>query len=85
MAEYVVALPWPSAHLSPNMRVHWAARAKAVKKLRALAHQEALAAGLRPRGYPYAVLRVTWHPPTRLRRDLDNLIARFKAALDRVG
>lgn len=84
--ELCVALPWPDRRLSPNARVHWSRRAKAVK----LARQEALAlafeAGarrLRITGQPR--IAMTFCPPDRRRRDMDNLIASMKAANDGIA
>lgn len=80
-----LTLPWPDRRLSPNARVHWSRRAKAVK----LARQEALAlafeAGarrLRITGQPR--IAMTFCPPDR-RRDMDNLIASMKAANDGIA
>lgn len=38
-------LPWPSKDLSPNARVHWARKARAVKSSREQAYYLAKAAG----------------------------------------
>ena len=77
-----VTLPWPPKDLSPNARAHWRKHARFVKAYRntcwALSYQ--------------SMVKVTWegdihvwldyYPPNRARRDLDNLIAASKAALD---
>lgn len=76
-----VVLPWMTHGLSPNDRVHWAKRAKAVKAYRFSAAMRAREAGWL--GLGAVDLRVTFCPPSGWRTgDLDNLIARFKAGQD---
>jgi crossover junction endodeoxyribonuclease RusA len=85
-----IELPWPNAALSPNARGHWAKMARFKKGARELAHWTALEAGAR-----YAVLcpfapeaptiTVTFCPPDKRRRDLDNAIASFKSAQDGIA
>lgn len=79
-----VKLPWPGPDLSPNARAHWRKAAAAKKRYRAIcaliARQQGAVVGcmLAER------LRVcmTFVPPDRRRRDLDNLIAAMKSGLD---
>jgi crossover junction endodeoxyribonuclease RusA len=76
-----ITLPWPDRALSPNARVHWAAKARAVKDAR-------LEASLSlPRLYTVfgdgpVPMRWTFHPPSRRRYDRDNIIASCKAYQD---
>ena len=77
-----VSLPWPSPALSPNARTHWATKAKAVAKYRAACGWAAKAAGLRPIEADALAVAVTFHAPDRRPRDLDNMLASFKAGAD---
>ena len=77
-------LPWPPKVLSPNARVHWAAKSKAAKAYRTacflLCRQAALTV---PAGR--ALLSLEFIPPDRRRRDDDNCIAAFKSGRDGVA
>ena len=87
-----ITLRYPPAKLSPNKRLHWAARAQIVAKYRrecwaltrvVLAqHFENLSRTLNPRPLP---VKITFHPPDKRRRDRDNMIAAFKAGADGVA
>lgn len=78
-----MTLPWPPRELSPNARVHWT-RLSAVKARYRLAcglvakSQGATAIGHRG-SLPVAL---TFCPPDRRRRDLDNMLASVKSGLD---
>lgn len=77
-----VILPWPTSDLSPNARGHWAIKARAKKAYRTLCAWEAQSQGL---GRIYAErlhLKITFVPPNRRARDLDNLLASIKSGLD---
>lgn len=85
-----IELPWPSADLSPNGRVHWATIARAKKKARTHAWGFTKAA-MGPLGIaagsfvgPVSV-RIVFHPEIDRARDLDNMQARMKAALDGIA
>lgn len=83
-----VVLPWPSPKLSPNARIHRMQRAKLV----AAARDDALIAtcGQIPvhvrrafaQGEGFIHLTLTFRPPDKRRRDLDNMLASAKALLD---
>lgn len=80
-----VTLAWPGRELSPNSRVHWATKAKAVRAARSDTFwtvKEQLPA---PQRWAGAVLAFTFLPPDRQRRDLDNLIASVKHAQDGIA
>ena len=73
-----VTLRWPDAALSPNGRVHYMTRHRAVSKYRELARY--LGDGQKRLKKPVcAVLPLV---ATRRRRDLDNVLASLKSALD---
>lgn len=80
----IVTLPWPNRILSPNARAHWAVLSKAKRKARVDAYW--LAKAERP-GVPSAapLVSLDFLPPDNRRRDLDNLIASMKAALDGIA
>lgn len=82
-----VTLPWPPTALSPNTRhAHWSQLAKAKKRYRAACHLEALAGHCRRMAPDTRLhLHLTFVPPDKRRRDLDNLIASMKAGLDGVA
>lgn len=77
----IVLLGWPPKELSPNGRVHWAKKAKAAKAYRAAAYF------LSQPGWnnPGANVAITFRPPDRRKRDLDNMLASIKAGLDGIA
>jgi crossover junction endodeoxyribonuclease RusA len=77
-----ITLPWPPKQLSPNARLHWATKAKAVASYRSDCGWRARAQGVHPVDVKYLPMRVTFHPPDARRRDRDNLIASCKALMD---
>lgn len=80
-------LPWPDRVLHPNVRVHWAKRAKAVKIARADAYVLAVQNGWRGLTLPEGPLHV-WidgYPPDRRRRDADGLLSSLKSAIDGIA
>ena len=90
-----IALPWPPKELSPNSRGHWAKKAKEAKKYREVARIavleirevaliDVLENWIRANGAGIT-LEITFYPPDRRRRDLDNLIASMKPALDGIA
>ena len=84
-----VRLPWPSARLSPNARLHWGEKAQAVKSARreaglSVLHQTYATDRERLSG-KRLVVRLEFVPKVAARRDLDNCIARMKGALDGIA
>ena len=85
-----INLPWPSADLSPNGRVHYMALARAKKAAKNYAWGMTKAA-MGPLGIIYRSwvgpvhVSLTFHPAINRARDLDNLIASHKAALDGIA
>lgn len=82
---YHVDLAWPSSDLSPNSRLHWAERSKAVKAARAGAHKAAWAAGIRKMDVEAVRVSTTFFPPGNYHYDDDNLQARCKALFDGIA
>lgn len=75
-------LPWPAKELSPNARLHWSKKSKAVKAARSTAWATALASGAAKLRADRLDVALTFLPPDARRRDTDNLIASSKALLD---
>lgn len=76
----MVELPWPPASLSPNARKHWRALASAKSAYLTDCYYATKAAKLDVGDKRH--LRITFHPPDKRRRDLDNMLASLKAGLD---
>ena len=77
-----VTLPWPGRLLSPNNRAHWSARAAAKKAIRQACAWQCVIQGLKAAPPGRYMVHMQFVPPDKRRRDLDNLIASMKAALD---
>lgn len=89
--KFEVQLPWPDKILNPNSRAHWAAKSKAVKKYRDNVAKCCLAAQLHIHkhslikgGFPLPI-EITFFPPDKRKRDLDNMIASFKSGQDGIA
>ena len=85
-----LTLPWPSADLSPNARVHFMphARAKKAAKNYAWGMTKAAMGPLRIAAGSWTGpidVYLTFHPAMNRARDVDNLIASHKAALDGIA
>jgi len=80
-----VELPWPDRRLHPNARVHWAAKAKAVKQARTDAAWWAKAAGVRPSKAQALNVSVVFFPPDKRRRDTDGMLSACKAYIDGIA
>ena len=82
----VVVLPWPDNRLSPNAREDRRAIAGIRKAQKETAYWLAIKAGL---SFPHLRenlhVRVTFNPPDKRRRDLDNMLASIKSALDGIA
>jgi crossover junction endodeoxyribonuclease RusA len=77
-----IVFPWFPKELSPNARIFWAQKAAIAKVYRKAWY--VLALRVRERVDPAApiALTVTFHPPDRRPRDLDNCIASIKSGMD---
>jgi len=80
----MLTLPWPPKELSPNARVHRLVKAKAAKAYRQICWALTKEAKLEIASLP-AHLKITFVPPTRQPRDLDNCLASIKSGLDGVA
>lgn len=85
-----IELPWPSAALSPNARVHHFTLHRAKKAAKNYAWGMTKAA-MGPLGIPYGAwvgpisVQYTFHPEIDRARDDDNFAARMKAARDGIA
>lgn len=83
---WAVDLPWPTKNLSPNARVHWASKAKAVKQYRLDCFWLCRDAGMKKLITAAQMhLYLEFFPPDRRKRDDDNIIASFKAGRDGIA
>jgi len=73
---------WPPKELSPNARVHWSVRSRAVKKYRTDAYNLALSERLHMPDADKVGVHLIFHPPSHRRYDADNLMASMKSCLD---
>jgi crossover junction endodeoxyribonuclease RusA len=86
-------LPFPHADLSPNSRKHWAVKSKRVKAARAYAFMMVRDCSdwastvffVRAEKPAKIGISMTFHPPSKRKRDLDNLISSMKSALDGIA
>lgn len=78
-------LDWMPKALSPNARGHWAKKAKAAKAYRYDCFILATQQKLRVDWDGPITVCLTFHPPDKRKRDLDNLIAACKSLLDGVA
>lgn len=86
MKPFVITLSWPHRDLSPNARVHWAAVAKRKKAQKHEAISLCMAAGPTKAAKDGPVpVSIEFCAPDNRARDLDNLQAAMKAALDGIS
>ncbi len=81
-----IKLPWPPSILSPNSRACWQKKHRARKKYKSACAW--MAVGSKKPVFLSGVkipVHIIFHPPTKARRDEDNMIACLKAALDAVA
>ena len=76
-------LPWPDRALSPNARKGWRGKLSPKSAARGEAFLLAKSAGWRLEHGDYE-LELIFYPPDRRHRDLDNLFASLKPAIDGV-
>lgn len=81
----MIVLPWPPAELSPNARVHWAAKSRAAKAYRSACFWIAKRDGKRIEHDGRLHVTLEFVPPDRRHRDRDNMLASCKAMLDGVA
>lgn len=82
----IVTIPWPDKILSPNARSHFHAKAKATKLYRDAAYwlaKQAQSVVMASDGE--IMLSIVFRPPDKRRRDLDNMLASIKGAIDGIA
>ena len=80
-----ITLPWPPSTLSPNARGHWSIKSRHAKRYRRDSRVLCMAQGLRQMTAETLSLRITFNPPDRRARDLDNMLASTKSGLDGIA
>jgi crossover junction endodeoxyribonuclease RusA len=83
-----VTLPWPPKGLSPNARLHWAAKSKQAKAYRMACFALCIEAKLNRMALPESgavTLDIEFIPPDRRARDLDNMLSSIKNGLDGIA
>lgn len=86
--KLVIDLPWPPRELHPNVRVHWAKKAKVAKRARSDAAWFALSSGVRTHdfaGLDSLNVALVFLPPDNRRRDTDGMISSIKSYLDGIA
>lgn len=79
-------LPWPPRILWPNARVHHMVLYRAKKEYGERCAWYCLACKTKElHGAERVNARITFHPPDRRRRDMDNMLAAIKAGIDAVA
>ena len=83
----IITLDWPPATLSPNNRAHWSAlaRAKSTYRFAAMIFAREAFNAARPTLIAPLAVAVTFCPPDKRGRDMDNMVASIKAGLDGVS
>lgn len=80
---FLVTMPWPADGLHPNDRVHYQAKARAVRQARQQARLLAARAGVRESGCTQ--VHLVFMPPISRKRDEDGMEAACKSMLDGIA
>lgn len=75
-------LPWPDKVLNPNQRRHWAVKKDAKIAARGMAYSIAYNIGIKLDPGKYYQVDLMFCPPNSQIRDMDNMVASMKSALD---
>lgn len=78
----VLTFDWPRPPLNANQRLHWAAKAKLTRQVRATAEVRARRDLIRTMSHQVIVVQLTWVVRDKRRRDSDNIYPTFKAMCD---
>lgn len=82
----MITLSWPSSKLSPNARGHWRNKQAPKEMLKQEGYDQAVASCMEFEDDDSAIhLCITFHPPDKRHRDLDNMFASIKYGLDGVA
>lgn len=88
MTKLTIDLPWPARELWPNTHTHWSKKYPAQKQAKRDGELAARAALAGRKCYPTdgpILVRLTFYPPDKVRRDRDNLQAAMKHYLDGIA
>ena len=77
-------LPFPEGILSPNVKAHWSKKHAAYTAGREAAYILAYNTGVKLNADSHYICTLIFCPPDKRNRDLDNLVAAMKGALDGV-
>ena len=77
-----IDLPFPPKELSPNARLHWAAKARAKKAYREDCFYTAKLQKVGPMRNELLKVHIVFFPPDKRKRDWDNMLAAAKSGLD---
>jgi crossover junction endodeoxyribonuclease RusA len=80
--NFTVKMPWPQKELSPNWRGHWTKLGKTKAAYRQACYVTAKSDGVTKTAAKAAHLTITFYPPDKRGRDLDNMLASIKSGLD---
>lgn len=78
-----IELPYPPPGLNPNARLHWAKKYKIDLQYRSDWWAEFICIGQELAGKTQ--FRITFAPPDKKRRDIDNVIASLKSGIDQLS
>lgn len=78
----IVPLPWPKPPLSLNDRMHWRPKYEKTKRVQGEALLAIRASRPRLPELDAAEVVLCWRVPDLVRRDLDNVVATLKPAID---
>ena len=81
----LIRLSWPTRPLWQNTRCHWSKRDRATSAHRKEAWTLALEQGVKKIETERPYLTFAFHPPDRRSRDLQNMPATVKAAIDGIS
>lgn len=80
-----INLPWPHRDLSPNARVHWRVKHRRCHSYRHTCSWACVDQGVRKIDAQAIKATIIFFPPDARRRDVDNMLASIKAAIDAVA
>lgn len=81
----MIELPWFSKELSPNSRMYWRKKNPIKAAYRDECYYIAKMCENRCVGCVKIAVKITFHPPDKRARDLDNCLASIKSGLDGVA
>jgi len=83
--QVTLDLPLPHKSLSPNARVHWAAKSKMTRRYRGFAKLAAMQQLLPCHPWKSATVRCVFTFPCKRSRDRDNMLSSMKAVFDGIA